>query len=99
MRERLGSLRHLARYLLGAPRRVYQFGMQAPADIRVYADTDWAGCAETRRSTSGGCALRGGHLLKHWSNTQKHVALSSGEVELAGVVKKGQVRAWAFKAS
>ena len=83
----LGSLRHLARYLLGVPRMVYYFCMSDQANINVYADTDWAGCAETWRSTSGGCAVRGSHLPKHWSNTQKFVTLSSGEAELAGVVK------------
>ena len=31
--------------------------------------------------------MRGGRLLKHWSCTQKVVTLSSGEAELAGVVK------------
>ena len=41
----------------------------------------------SRRSTSGGCALRGTHLLKHWSVTQKVVTLSSGEAELAGMVR------------
>ena len=40
-----------------------------------------------RKSTSGGCALRGTHLIKHWSSTQKVVTLSSGEAELTGSVK------------
>ena len=31
--------------------------------------------------------LLGAHLLKHWANTQKVVTRSSGEAELAGVVK------------
>ena len=31
--------------------------------------------------------MRGAHLLKHWSVTQKVVTLSSGEAELAGVVR------------
>ena len=31
--------------------------------------------------------MRGGHLLKHWSVTQKAITLSSGEAELGGVVK------------
>ena len=31
--------------------------------------------------------MRSTHLLKHWSSTQKVVTLSSGEAELAGVVK------------
>ena len=29
----------------------------------------------------------GSHLIKHWSSTQKTIALSSGEAELAGIVK------------
>ena len=31
--------------------------------------------------------MRGGHLIKHWSATQKAVTLSSAESELAGIVK------------
>ena len=31
--------------------------------------------------------MRGSHLIKHWSSTQKTIALSSGEAELAGIVK------------
>ena len=55
--------------------------------ISVYVDTDWAGCFKTRKSTSGGAIVRGGHLLKHWSSTQQTVVLSSGEAELKGIVK------------
>jgi hypothetical protein len=31
--------------------------------------------------------MRGAHLIKHWSATQKAVTLSSGEAELCGIVK------------
>ena len=50
-------------------------------------DTDFAGCHRTRRSTSGGIAMVGGHVIKAWSTTQPTVALSSGEAELTGIVK------------
>ena len=50
-------------------------------------DTDFAGCMATRRSTSGGVAIRGTHLIKHWSCTQRAVTLSSAEAELYGLVK------------
>ena len=53
----------------------------------IFVDTDFAGCLVTRKSTSGGCAMVGRHLVKHWSSTQKVVTLSSGEAELAGIVK------------
>ena len=31
--------------------------------------------------------MRGSHLIKHWSSTQKVVTLSSAEAELSGIVK------------
>eukprot|EP00974_Lingulodinium_polyedra_P033949 3264389-Lingulodinium_polyedra.AAC.1 len=83
----LAALRRVAQYLANTPRLVYEYHWQPESNLRVYVDTDFAGCTVTRRSTSGGCALRGAHLLKHWSSTQKVVTLSSGEAELAGVVK------------
>jgi hypothetical protein len=84
----LEALRRLGRYLLDSPRVVYDFQWGSISDqLVVYADTDFAGCRATRRSTSGGCALWGGRLVKHWSTTQKAITLSSGEAELGGVVK------------
>jgi hypothetical protein len=83
----LRALRRIAQYLADSPRVVYEFAWQDEADLQVFTDTDFAGCRATRRSTSGGCALRGTHLVKHWSVTQKVVTLSSGEAELAGVVR------------
>ena len=83
----LRTLRRIAQYLANTPRLVYEFAWQDGADLQVFTDTDFAGCRVSRRSTSGGCALRGTHLVKHWSVTQKVVTLSSGEAELAGVVR------------
>ena len=40
----------------------------------------------TRRSTSGGVAIRGTHLVKQWSCTQRAVTLSSADAELYGLV-------------
>ena len=54
------ALQRLCRYLLGAPRLVYRYApVPAGLPLQVYADTDFAGCLRTRRSTSGGCALVG----------------------------------------
>jgi len=83
----LSALRRLVQYLAGSPRLVYQYEWQDSATLRVFSDTDFAGCRATRKSTSGGCAFRGSHLVKHWSSTQKVVTLSSGEAELTGLVK------------
>ena len=83
------KLKRIARYLLMYPKFIWQFGgRDVDADeLHVYADSDWAGCVKTRRSTSGGVAMLGGTALTHWSHTQVTVALSSGEAELVASVK------------
>ena len=62
-------MQRLTRYLKDSPRLVYSFPWQKDSDLDVFVDTDFAGCLATRRSTSGGVALRGAHLIKHWSST------------------------------
>jgi hypothetical protein len=80
------KLKRLARYLCGLPRLCYTYRWQAmPEVLDVYVDTDFAGCQSTRRSTSGGVALIGKCLIKHWSKTQTTISLSSGEAELHGI--------------
>ena len=83
----LQKLKRLGRYYVGKPRLVYKvpFGKEQVTHMDVFVDTDFAGCSQTRRSTSGGCALINGRLIKHWSKTQPTIALSSGEAELIGM--------------
>eukprot|EP00969_Alexandrium_andersonii_P345257 15262332-Alexandrium_andersonii.AAC.1 len=57
--EDWAALQRLARYLLMRPRAVYQFPWQrGDQRLTFYADADFAGCMSTRRSTSGGAAMR-----------------------------------------
>ena len=83
----MAALKRLDRYLKGRPRMLFRMPFQECDTIDVYSDTDWAGCLRTRKSTSGGCVMLGGHALKHWSSTQATVTLSSGEAEFNGLVK------------
>ena len=81
------ALKRLCRYLCGLPRLVFRYDTQESEGLTVYSDTDWGGCAKTRKSTSGGCIFMGTHLLKSWSSTQQTVSLSSGEAEYYGAVR------------
>ena len=63
------------------------FHQSPTSELKTSVDTDFAGCLSTRRSTSGGLTRRGGHLIKHWSNTQSTVTLSSAEAELGGICR------------
>ena len=87
----LNALKRVGRYLEGRRRLVYRFAWQSVSCVDVYTDTDWAGCARTRKSTSGGGLVLGQHLVKSWSSTQSEVALSSGEAEYYGAVKASGV--------
>ena len=87
----LTALKRIGRYLNDRRRLVYHYPFQSADTIQVYSDTDWAGCTKTRKSTSGGCVLLGGHCLKSWSSTQPTVSLSSGEAEFYGLVKAAGV--------
>ena len=51
-------------------------------EIEVTSDSDWAGCPESRKSTSGYCLHVLGNLIHSSSRTQASIALSSAEAEL-----------------
>ncbi|GJW16425.1 retrovirus-related pol polyprotein from transposon TNT 1-94 [Tanacetum coccineum] len=60
-------------------------GLWYPKDssiaLTAYADTDHAGCQDTRRSTSGSMQLLGDRLVSWSSKRQKSVAISSTKAE------------------
>ena len=53
--------------------------------VDIFVDTDFAGCKETGRSTSGGAVMVGQCLVKHWAKTQTTISLNSGESERHGI--------------
>ena len=86
--EDWAGLKRIGRYLKGAPRAVIRYAWQElPECLDVCTDTDFAGCVESRKSTSGGVVYHGRHVIKFWSTTQSTIALSSAEAELYGIVK------------
>lgn len=87
---KLSDLKRLGRYLKKFPNFSQVFVAQRmPSSIRVQVDSDHAGCAVTRRSTTGMIALFGTHAVKHASNVQSTVSLSTGESEYYALVRGG----------
>ena len=83
----LRRLRKIGKYLLGQPRLVSLFKWQdMPTRITTFTDSDWAGCARTAKSTSGGAVCIGEHVIKTYCKQQKVIALSSAEAELYAMV-------------
>ena len=59
-----------------------------PWSLDVFTDTDWAGCPETRRSTSGDVVVLAGCVIEATTQTQPGLpATSSGEAEVRGTAK------------
>ncbi|KAJ9561483.1 hypothetical protein OSB04_006643 [Centaurea solstitialis] len=60
----------------------------------AYSDADWAGCPNTRRSTSGLCVYLGDNLVS-WSSKRQHVVSRlSAEAEYRGIANVVAEAAW-----
>ena len=84
------KLKHLLRYIKGTTH--YKQVMrptvkltQTTYDLNIYVDSDWAGCAETRKSTTGFSITFLGATITYGSRTQATIALSSAEAELYAI--------------
>jgi hypothetical protein len=84
-RHDFSKVKRVVRFLKGIGTVSLHYEWQSEEEARqvmVYVDSDWAGCRNSRRSTSGGVMTVGKHVLRAWSCTQSTVATSSGEAEL-----------------
>ena len=86
------KMKTLLRYLAGTKPmvltlrpKIIPHSKQTTFDIDTYVDSDWAGCATSRRSTSEMALYFLGTLITSQSRTQATVALSSGEAELYAI--------------
>ena len=80
-------LRKLGKSLLGQPQQVSLFKWQPmPTTITTFTNSDWAGCARSAKSTSGGAVCIGVHVIKTYCRQQNVIALSSAGAELYAMV-------------
>ncbi|WJX63250.1 hypothetical protein P8452_48162 [Trifolium repens] len=64
----------VVRYLKGSPGRGLLFRRDAQLQLLGFTDADWAGCLDTRRSTSGYCFFLGSSLIS-WRAKKQHTWL------------------------
>ena len=84
------KLKHLLRYIRGTQHYKYYVrptvtSTEITPDVGVYVDSDWAGCATTRKSTTGFVIKFMGSTIHFGSRTQSTIALSSAEAELYAI--------------
>ncbi|XP_051219986.1 uncharacterized mitochondrial protein AtMg00810-like [Lolium perenne] len=81
----LALVKRVLRYVRGT----LEFGLHLCASssttLTAYSDADWAGCPDSRRSTSGYCVYYGDNLISCPSRRQTTVSRSSAEAEYRAV--------------
>ncbi|WVZ56685.1 hypothetical protein U9M48_007179 [Paspalum notatum var. saurae] len=81
MHMKTDLLNSLLRYLRGTVDHGLLLHWSSFAELVVYTDADWAGCPNTRRSTSGYAVFLSGNLVSWSSKRQPIVSRSSVEAE------------------
>eukprot|EP00171_Calliarthron_tuberculosum_P009762 IDg9762t1 len=75
------AVKRVLRYISGTRDRGILFGTSQSLDLVGYSDSDWGGCLETRKSTSGYVFMLAGGVVSWRSRKQTVVATSSCEAE------------------
>lgn len=82
------------RYLKGCPGKGVLLKNSGSLQLIAYADSDWAGCPDTRRSTSGFCTLLGSSPISWRTKKQSVVSRSSAEAEYRAMAQAASELQW-----
>jgi len=78
-------------------RRNSTMGMGTGIELSGYCDSDWGGCIDTRRSTTGYLICVNGGVISWSSKRQPTVALSSAEAEYMAMSAAVQEIVWTIQ--
>lgn len=74
-------IKRIVHYVKGTLSAILHLGTRPVDQITGYSDADWAGCSDTRRSTSDFCIFLSDNLVSWSSKRQTTVSRSSTEAE------------------
>ncbi|XP_068646346.1 secreted RxLR effector protein 161-like [Aristolochia californica] len=77
----IAIVRRIIHYLRGSPTRGLFFPTSSSLQLIGYSDVDWAGCPDTRHSTTGWCMFLGDALISWRYKKQDRASKSSTEAE------------------
>jgi len=90
----LALLKRILRYVKGTLSTGLHIGAGPVSSLTAYSDADWAGCPDSRRSTSGYCVFLGDNLVSWSSKRQTTVSRSSAEAEYRAVAHAVAETCW-----
>jgi len=90
----LAALKRILRYVRGTLHLGLVLRPCQQEDLVVYSDADWAGCPDTRKSTSGYAVFLGDNLISWSSKRQNTVSRSSAEAEYRAVANAVAEASW-----
>ena len=92
--EHWKAVKHILRYIAGTINLGLQFTRGGSIDCTGFADADWAGDIDDRKSTSGYLFKVGGGPVSWRSRKQNCVALSTAEAEYMSLTLAAQEAIW-----
>jgi hypothetical protein len=90
----LAMLKRVLRYVKGTLPTGLHISTGSITGLTAYSDVDWAGCPDSRRSTSGYCVFLGDNLVSWSSKRQTTVSCSSAEAEYRAVAHAVAETCW-----
>jgi hypothetical protein len=90
----LAFLKQIVRYMHGTTALGLHVRASSSTILTLYSDVDWAGCLDTRRSTSGYCVFFGESLVSLSSKQQPTVSRSNVEAEYRAVANAAAECIW-----
>ena len=88
------AAKHILRYLRGTVDYGLNYEVSQKINLEGYVDSDWAGSAIDRKSTSGCCFSMGSGVISWFSRKQSYVALSTDEVEYVAACLSSYDEVW-----
>jgi hypothetical protein len=90
----LALVRPILRYVKGTLSAGLHIRTGPIQSLMTYLDADWAGCLDSRRSTSGYCVYLGDNLVSWLSKCQNMVSRPSAEAENHAIARAVTERCW-----
>jgi hypothetical protein len=90
----LTAMKDILHYLQGTPDYSLLLHRSSSSNLIIYMDADWAGCPDTRRSTSDYAVFLGDNLVSWSAKWQTIISRSSAKAEYCAIANSVAEATW-----